>query len=136
MKRKQRHLYREPDKNSGKSEPGEISREHSALSKTGQSSEVERTFCQVNSQERKQHGNASQKRVEEKLRRGAIAIFTTPDFDQQKTRNQTHFVEHKPKNEVLRGERALERRLHDQHGRVERAAYIWGGWRKDCEWNN
>src|SRR5204862_1615929 len=73
---------------------------------------------------------------EEKLRRGAIAMFTTPDVDQQKTRDQTHFVEQEPENEILRSERAVEHRLHDQHGRVERAASIGSGLRQECEWND
>ena len=115
VKRKQRHLHREANKNSGKGEPGEVSREQPALSKTRQSREIERALREINPEERKQHGDASEKCVEEKLRRGAIAIFTAPDFDQQKTRDQTHFVEQEPENEILRGERAVERGLHDQH---------------------
>src|SRR4030095_16764328 len=66
----------------------------------------------------------------------AIAIFTSPDFDQQKTRDKTHFVEQKPENEILRSESAVERGLHDQHGRVERAASIGSRLRKECEWND
>src|SRR4030095_10009432 len=66
----------------------------------------------------------------------AIAIFTSPDFDQQKTRDQTHFVEQEPENEILRSESAEERGLHDQHSRVERAASIGSRLRKQCEWND
>ena len=62
--------------------------------------------------------------------------FHRPDFDQQKTRDQTHFVEQEPENEILCGERAVERRLHDEHGRVERAASIGSRLRKQCEWND
>src|SRR5204863_8026529 len=114
--RKQRHLHRKPNKNSGKSEPCDVSCQQSALSKTRQSREVERAFREINPEERKQHGDASEKCVEEKLGRGAIAIFTAPDFDQQKTRDQTHFVEHEPEDEIRGGERVVERRLDDQHG--------------------
>ena len=136
VKRKQRHLDRKPKKNSGKRDPREISGEQARLPKTRQSGEVERTFGEVNSKERKQHGYASEKCVQEKFGCGAIAVFAAPDFYQQKARNQTHFVKQKPENEILSGERPVERRLHDQDRRVKRAASVWSRLCEQCEWNN
>src|SRR5262249_31354802 len=128
------HFHSEPNKNSGKGEPCGISREQPALSKTRQSPEVERAFRQINPEKRKQHGHAPKERVQKELGRSAIAIFAAPDFDQQKTRDQTHFVKQKPEDEILRSESAVQGRLHDEHGRVERAASIGRGLRKECEW--
>jgi hypothetical protein len=53
-----------------------------------------------------------------------------PDFDEQECRYQAHLVEQKPENEILRRERAVERRLHQQHQRAETATRAL---RKKCE---
>src|SRR5262249_50749843 len=136
VKWKQRHFYREPDKDSREREPRGVSRKQAALANTRESREIERAFRQVNPEKRKQHRYASEKCVEEELGRGTIAVFAAPDFDQQKAWDQAHFVEEKPENEILSGERAVERRLHYQNRRVKRTTSVWSRLREQCEWND
>ena len=122
VKWKERHFHREAEKDSGKGEPREIAGEQSSFSEIGERGKVERAFREINSEKRQQHRDAAEKCVNEKFRRGAVAIFAAPDFDEQKRRDQAHLVKQKPENEILRGERAVERRLHQQHQRAETAA--------------
>src|SRR5207248_11692357 len=88
---------------------------------------------EIDAEKRKQHRDAAEKGVEKKLRRGAIAIFTTPDFDEQKGRNQAHFVKEKPEDEILGGERAVKRRLHHEHEHIKTATHSPG---EKGEWKN
>ena len=59
-----------------------------------------------------------------------------PNFDQEKRRDQAHFVEQKPENEILCRECAVERGLHYEHGRTEPADAAWSRSGKKCEWND
>src|SRR5207244_12140519 len=83
----------EPEKDPGKSDPCELAGQQTVFSKVGESRKVERALGEINSQERQQHRHAAEECVEEELGRRAITIFTAPDFDQQKRRDQAHFVE-------------------------------------------
>src|SRR6266542_4463312 len=123
VKWEERHFDRESKENSPKSEPGEFTREQSVFTKCSKRGKIERSPSQINSEESEQHRHASQKRVEEKLRRGAVAILPSPDFDEQERGNQTHLVKQKPENKILRRERAVQRRLHNQHQRVKPAVH-------------
>src|SRR5438552_16514042 len=107
MKWKQRHFDCEPEKDSGKSEPSEFTREQSVFTETGERRKIECALSQINSEEGEQHRDASEEGVEEKLGRGVVAILITPDFDQQERGDQTHLVEQKPEKEILRRERAV-----------------------------
>ena len=123
MKGKQRHFDRESKEDSGKGNPGEVTRKQSVFTQAGKRGKIERAPSQINSEKSQQHCHASKKRVEEKLRCGAVAIFSSPDFDEQERGNQTHFVEQKPEDKVLRRECAVERGLHDQHQRAKAAIH-------------
>src|SRR5207249_10653190 len=109
VKWEQRHFDRQSKEDSGKSEPGDLTAKQSVFAQTSKRRKIERAPGQINSEESQQHRNASKKRVEEKLRCGAVAIFSSPDFDEQERGNQTHFVEQKPEDKVLRRKRAVER---------------------------
>src|SRR6266481_1547384 len=67
------------------------------------------------SDKREQHRNTAQESVNKKVRRGAVAVFAAPDFNEQERGNEAHLVKQKPKDEVLGGECAVERRLQQQH---------------------
>ena len=130
VKRKEWHLHRQSDKDACKSKPGEVAGEQIVFPKTRESRKIECASGQINPEKRKQHRHAAEKCVEEKLGRRAVPIFAAPDFDQQKRRDQAHFVKQEPENEILRGERSVERRLHDEHCRVETAGH---GLRQKCK---
>src|SRR4029450_6074616 len=97
--------------------PRHIAREQSVFSERGQRGKIECALREVNSEERQQHRNAAEKCVKEEFSCRPVPVFAAPDFDEQKRRDKAHLVKQKPENEILRGERAVERRLHDQHER-------------------
>src|SRR5206468_3101018 len=101
-----------------------------------ESGKIERSFCKIDTEEREQHRHAAEERVNKKFCRSAIPIFAAPYFNQQKCWDQAHLVEQEPKDEILRGERAVERRLHHQHGRIERATTACNWRRQKCKRNN
>src|SRR5205807_4601820 len=103
-------------------EPLKLADEQSAFSETGERREIECSFGKINSEKREQHGDAAEKRVNEKLHRCVIAIFAAVNFDEKKCRNQAHLVKQKPENKILGGEGAVERGLHHEHERA-RAAF-------------
>src|SRR5437764_12571831 len=94
--------------------------------------EIKSALGEINPEKRKQHPHAAEECVEEKLCRGAIAIFAAPDFDQQKRRDQTHFIEQKPEDKILCRERPAEGGLHYWHVRIEPAT-AWQRTRKTSE---
>src|SRR5947207_1934351 len=118
MKWEQRNFDREAEKNSGEREPLKIAGEQSGFAETGQRREIERSFGKINSEKREQHRDAAEKCVNEKFHRGVIAVVAAVDFDEQKRRDQAHLVKQKPENEILGGEGAVERGLHDEHERA------------------
>src|SRR5437667_8712867 len=109
MKWKQRHFYCEPNEDSGKRKPRQFACEQAVFAQASKSSKIKSAFCEINSEKREQHRHAAEKCIKEELGRGAIAVFASPDLDEQKCRNQAHFVKQKPENKILRGERAVER---------------------------
>ena len=123
VKREERNLDCEPEKDSGEGEPRGVAMEQASFSKSGEFGEIESSPNEINSEKRKQHRDAAEKGVEEKLRRGAVAIFAAPDFDEQECGDEAHLVKQKPQNKILRGERAVERGLHDEHERAEPAIH-------------
>src|SRR5207249_12137970 len=106
---------------SGKSEPREVSSDGqlTASTKAGERGEIERAFGEINAEKRQEHRDAAEECVNEKLGRGAVPVFTAPDFDEKERRDETHLVKQKPENKVLGGEGAVEGRLHHQHQRAE-----------------
>src|SRR6266567_4556690 len=120
VERKQRHFHRESEEDSGKREPRDIAAEQSMFSEIGERGEIERTFGEINPEKRQQHGDAPEECVNKKFRRGAVAVFAAPNFNEQERGNKAHLVKQKPKEEILGGECAVERRLHQQHQRTER----------------
>ena len=108
----------EPEENSGKGEPLKFAREQSGFSETGERREIECSFGKINSEKGKKHGDAAEKCVDEKFNRRVIAIFAAVNFDEKKCRDQGHLVKQKPENEILGGERAVERRLRHEHERA------------------
>src|SRR5712691_845152 len=133
VKRKERHFHREPEKDSGEGEPRELTGEQPGLSEIGERDEVERALREINSEEGEQHGHTAEECVNEKLGRGAVAFFAAPDFNEQERRDEAHLIKQKPEDEILCGERSVERRLHDQHQGAETAA---DALRKKCERKN
>src|SRR5581483_3641145 len=123
MKWEQRYFDRESKEDPRKSQPGELARKQAVLTKTSKRGKIEGGPGKINSKESQQHRNASEKRVEEKLCRGAVAIFPSPDFDKQEGGDQTHFIEQEPENKILRCERAVECGLRNQHQRVKPAVH-------------
>ena len=119
---KERDLHGQSEENSGESEPGEATGEQPAFSEHGQLREVEGAPGEIDPEEREQHGHAAEERVNEKFGGRAVAIFAAPDFDEKERRHQAHFVEQEPEHEILRGERAVEGRLGDEHERAKTAA--------------
>ena len=101
----------------------DFSRNQSACSEPRQFREIESSPNEINPEKREQHRDAPEEGVEEKLRRRAIALFAAPDFDEQESRHQAHLVKEKPEEEILRGERAVKRRLHDEQQRAKTAAH-------------
>ena len=67
--------------------------------------------------ERDQHQQRAQQRVEEELDRGVDAVRATPDADDQVHRDQHRLEEHVEQDRVLRGERAVDESRHDQECR-------------------
>src|SRR6266853_2085541 len=126
MEGKQRHFHGEAEEDSGKSEPRDIAAEQSMFSEIGERDKIERTFGKINAEKREQHRNTAQESINEKFRRGAVAVFAAPDFNEQERGNEAHLVKQKPKDEVLGGECAVERRLHQQHQRAEPGACALG----------
>ena len=108
MKRKQRHFYCEANKDSGKRKPRHLACEQTVFAEACKSGKIESAFRKINSEKREQHRHAAQERINEKLGRGAVPVFAAPYFDQQKRRNQAHFVEQEPENKILGCERAVE----------------------------
>src|SRR6266567_3389669 len=119
MERKQRHFHGESEEDSGKREPRDIASEQSVFSEIGERGEIERTFGEINPEKREQYRNTAQESINEKFRGGAVAVFAAPDFNEQERGNEAHLVKQKPEDEVLGGECAVERRLHQQHQRAE-----------------
>src|SRR5262245_57420017 len=104
MKREKRDLDREPEKDSGESEPIQIARQHiRAFPKLGQAGEIECSPREINSEKRQQHGYAAEKSVKKEFRSRPFTIFAPPDFYQEERRDQAHLIEEKPENEILRG---------------------------------
>ena len=95
-----------------------IAGEQSGFAETGQGREIECSFGEINSEKREEHRDAAEKCVNEKFHRGVIAVVAAVDFNEQKRREQAHLVKQKPENEILGGERAVERGLHDEHERA------------------
>src|SRR6266403_416304 len=109
----------EPEENSGKGEPLKFAGEQPAFSETGERREIECSFGKINSEKGKKHGDAAEKCVNEKFNRGVIssrACGTAINFDEEKRRNEAHFVKQKPENEILGGEGAVKRgeRIKDE----------------------
>src|SRR5207244_7227115 len=122
VKRKQRHLYCKTNKDSGERKPRQFTCQQTGFAEASKSGKIESASRQINSEKREQHRHAAEKCVKEKLRRSAVPVFAAPYFDQQKRRDQAHSVEQAPENEIRRRERAVEGRLHYEHGRIARAA--------------
>src|SRR6266699_279188 len=126
MEWKQRHFHGESEEDSGKREPRDIAAEEPMFSEIGERGEIERTFGEINPEKREQHRNTAQESVNEKFRGSAVAVFAAPDFNEQERGNEAHLVKQKPKDEVLGDERAVERRLHQQHQCAEPGARALG----------
>src|ERR1700736_4018305 len=101
MERKERNFDRESEKDSGKGEPGDPARQQTGLPEISERGEVECASCEINPEERQQHRNATEERVNKKLRRSAVALLSAPDFDEQERRNEAHLVKQKPENKIL-----------------------------------
>src|SRR6184192_2442991 len=123
MERKQRHFHRESEEDSGEREPRDVAAKEPMFPEIGEGGEIERTFAEINPEKREQHRDTAQERVNEKFRRGVVAVFSAPDLNEQERGNEAHLVKQEPEDEVLGGERAVERRLHQQHQRAEPAAF-------------
>ena len=123
MKRKDRHLDGEAEEDSGEGEPGDVPVKQSGFSERRELREIKGSPNEINSEKGEQHRDAAQERVEEKFCRGVVAIFAAVDFDQEERRDQAHLVKQKPENEILRGEGAVERGLHDEHERAKTAIH-------------
>src|SRR5690348_806460 len=114
MKREKRNLNGESEKDSSEGEPFLTARQHIPASPNlGQGSEIECPPKEIDSEKREQHGHAAEKRIKKKFGGGSIAIFASPDFYQEKRRDQAHFIKEKPEHEILRGECPVKRGLRD-----------------------
>src|SRR5439155_26557077 len=87
----------------------------------GETGEIKRAPGKIDPEEREEHRYATEKGIKEEFCGGAVAFFASPDFNKEESRDETHLVEEKPENEILGGERPVERRLHNQHQRKETA---------------
>ena len=122
VKRKERNLDRESKKDSGEGEPFKIAgKQVAGFCKIGETGEIERAPGKIDPEEREQHRHATEKGIKEEFCGGAVAFFASPDFNKEEGRDEAHLVEEKPENEILGGERAVERGLHNQHQRAETA---------------
>src|SRR5205807_8712 len=126
VKWEERHFYREAEKDPREGEPRDVAREQSVFSEIGERGEIERAAREKNSEEGEQHCDAPRKCVDEKLRCGAVAFFAAPDFDEEERRDEAHLVKQKPENKILRGEGAVERRLHHKHERARATRHALG----------
>ena len=93
MKGKKRHFHSEAEKDSSESQPRHIALEQTVLSQIGQRSEIESTFREINSEKGEQHRDAAEECVNEEFGRGAIAILSAPDFDEQERWDEAHLIE-------------------------------------------
>jgi hypothetical protein len=114
VKRKEWHLHRESKKDSREGDPGEIARQQiPSLSEPGETGKIEGTIDKINSEKGEQHGHAAEKSVKKEFGGGSITFFASPDFYQEKRRDQAHLIEEKPENEILSRECTVKRGLHD-----------------------
>src|SRR5438552_15801127 len=90
MERKQRHFHGEPEEDSGKREPRGVTPEEPMFSEISERGEIERTFGEINPEKREQHRNTAKESINEKFRRGAVAGFAAPDFNDQERGNEAH----------------------------------------------
>src|SRR4029077_6484101 len=135
VKRKERNLDRESKKDSGEGEPFKIAgKQVAGVCEIGETGGIERAPGKIDPEERKQHRHATEKGIKEEFCGRAVTFFASPDFNKEEGRDEAHLVEEKPENEILGGERAVERGLHDQHQRAEAAISRWAGLREQGEW--
>ena len=84
MKWKYWNLHSQAEEDPAEREPSRFSAENPSLAQSCQRRKIEAAFGEIDSEKEKEHRYTSEEGVDEKLRRRAIAIFTTPKLDQQK----------------------------------------------------
>ena len=126
MKRKEWNLDRESKKDSGEGEPFNVAGQQVAgFCEIAEAGEIERAPGKIDPEKSEQHRDATEKCIKEEFCGGAVTFFASPDFNKEEGRDEAHLVEEKPENEILGGERAVERGLHNQHQRAETAISRW-----------
>src|SRR5439155_22037468 len=123
VKGKERNLNRESEKDSGEGEPLKIAgKQVAGLCEIGETGEIKSAPGKIDPEEREQHRHTTEKGIKEEFCGGAVAFFASPDFNKKEGRDEAHLVKEKPENEILGGERAVERGLHNQHQVAETAS--------------